>query len=89
MWKKINEWIFKYFCSIFMEQTNKEYKLSLGRVSFIVLFIVSIIIWSTNRSIPPDMLNFMIIISGYIFGTKGIELVKSYLESKKSDSSSE
>jgi small neutral amino acid transporter SnatA (MarC family) len=83
----MRETIFKYFGSLLMEEKKNKTAISLGRFSFLVIFALALYIWAPfgkeSLSIPEDMMQLLMVLAGYNFGSKGIELLKTHLESKK------
>jgi hypothetical protein len=89
IFKILREWIFKYIGTFFLEEKkNGKWTMSLGRTSFIILFILALYMWAPFLGIgsvvlPEDMLKLLILLASYNLGSKGVDVIKAYIESKK------
>jgi hypothetical protein len=56
---------------------------SMGRVAFWLLFIISMFFWITDKKYPNTMYDIFAIIVLYNFSKKGIEVISKYVDNTK------
>jgi len=79
-WSVVKDWVFKYVGTLFMDQKNGSYTMSLGRVLLTCLSGFAIYIWvHKGTDVPSGMLTFLMSMAGYVLGTKINDTVKSAL----------
>ena len=84
-------WMHKYIGNLFMEQKevvdNLGYRqlrsvMSLGRTSFIVLLSLAMYLWYKGGDIQSGMLQLLLVLAAYNFGSKAVEAVKGWLAAR-------
>ena len=78
--------VLKFVATLLTDQKNGSLGLSLGRVTFIALFLQAMWIWSgfsAATDLPSGMMGTLTALMAYNFSSKGVEAFKSYLEKRK------
>jgi len=69
---------------IFYEKTSTgDYKFSLGRMLLIIIFTAAMTVWYTQVDLPGTMMNVLMFLLAYNFGSKGLTILDKLTENKK------
>ena len=73
--------LFSAVSLILEKDTNR---LSIGRVSFIILLGVALVKWTTGTEIPSTMMTVLMTLMGYVFSTKVTNIVTEFIKKDRS-----
>lgn len=93
VWAWIQGWFAKYVGGLFMEAKEGKQKMSLGRVSFLLVLLQMMWIWRESMApgatnpppLPPGMLEAFYTLSAYVFGSKAVGTVKDMVSKRGGD----
>lgn len=66
------------FLGLVTEKNNGGSSFSLGRLTFVAVIIEFFILWHSNvATAPAGLMEVFYVLSGYVFGTKAIDVMKN------------
>lgn len=85
MWNTIKGIVWKYGGSLVTDAGNNGNGavVSLGRVSFLVLFGLAFWMWYNQQQLPGDMFSMLLTLAGYNLGSKLVQTTKEILTSRQ------
>ena len=80
-WCKTN--LFKFIGALIMDDREGVQVLSLGRVLLGIVFVVMMISWHREKpELPGGILEVFYALLGYVFGTKAVQVGRSWVDTK-------